>query len=192
MSRLLALSSVLAFACVSDLPAEDEAPPAGFTFDGGAFTLTANAVTDGCLDGAAEVVALPNVGSADPSREFTNPLTFPGTGDAFPFTSTLDLVAPFTAVDVTWTNPTEFAFDWDPEATNVAVALGDLNDAWLGCEADFAFGGTFDAVMAADGDIKFVGTTHFGVTGTNDDAACPVFANPTPCAIDLEMIATRN
>ncbi len=189
MKRLLPVAALtLAAACASEETKTSETPATDFTWEGGDFIVTANAVTDGCLDGAADAVALP--GGAGSTREFGNPLPFPGKA-GLPGKVTVSFVSPFSAVETTVTSPEAFKLEWDPKPVNKDVDLGVLNSAWTGCLADFEFGGHWSAVKTADGDVKFEGTAEFIVTKTNENAACPVFDNPTPCSVALDVIATR-
>lgn len=167
--------------CASDETKPAETPTTEWS--SGSYLLTAHAVTDGCLDGAADLVALPDGNT----REFTNPLSFPGSADDT-FTTSLALVAPFTAVDVTFTKSGENTWTWEP-ASNDAVALGELSDAWNPCTADFDFGGEFTAEQTEDGKVRFVGTTSF-ILKTADGDACPALVKGTPCTVALDMIAS--
>lgn len=169
--------------CASDDAKSGDSPGDDATWEAGAYTLTAHSVDDKCLDGAADAVAIPD----NTSREFTNPLMFPGSADET-YKSQLALVAPFSAAEVTFTKTGTNTWDWAEPVTNIGVDLGELNDAWADCKADFEFQGSWKA-ETVDGQLRFAGTAAFVVTGATGDG-CPVLNTP-PCAVTLEMIATR-
>lgn len=188
---LLACCALTALGCAEDDEKEGESPTGGAAAgdDGtqwaeGAYVLTANAVNDGCLDGAANVVAIPN----GDSRRFENTLTFPGSDTAFPFTTQLSLVAPFSAAQVVWSKTGDNTYSWAPVA-NPGVDLGALNDAWMGCTADFSLSGSFVAEVLPDGQVRFIGEVGFGVTATTGDG-CPEMT--PPCSVDLDLIASKS
>lgn len=183
---VLSLSGA-ALGCASEETQSSPAPSATFTWTGGDFTVTASAVVDGCLDGAAEVVAIPGPTT---TREFQNPLPFPGS-DELPGEVSIKFVDPFTEVKATVTSPKQFELTWDPAPVNKDVDLGKLSESWQGCVGDFEFGSTWNAVETADGDVKFEGKAEFRVTKTNGDAGCPQFEGELPCAVVLDVIATR-
>lgn len=183
---LLALAGALFVGGCSgsdDDPKESEDPGTDATWTSGTYVMTAHAVDDGCLDGGANNVAIPN----NDSREFTNPLSFPGSADES-FTTKLALVAPFSEVDVTFQKTGENAWEWTTPAKNAGVDIGALSDAWKGCTADFELGANW-AAKSVGGQIRFEGKASFTITGATGDG-CPVMTTP-PCAVTLDMIATR-
>lgn len=187
--RVLAALSLsgAALGCASEETESSATPSSSFTWKGGEFTVTASDVVDGCLDGAAEVVAIHGPTTA---REFENPLPFPGS-DELPGEVTIKFVDPFKEVKATVTSPKQFELVWDPAPVNKDVDMGALSEAWKGCIGDFEFGGNWKAVETADGDVKFEGKAEFRVTKTNGDAGCPQFEGDLPCAVVLDVIATR-
>ena len=188
LSVLVATSALAG--CASDDPKEEGPPPESWTQ--GEFMLTAHAVDDGCLDGAAEVVAIPGADKdTAASREFTNPIQFPASDGTLPFETSVKFVAPFTEVKANFVKTEDGKYTWEPRPQNLGVDLGGLEPTWAGCVADFEFGSTWEASTTGDGDVKFVGSAEFVVLKTNGDAACPPFAGTPPCAVKLDMIATR-
>lgn len=184
---ILVAGSLLALAvngCASDDPKSGTEPAADAEFASGPYLLTANKVADGCLDGAASIVAIPD----GVSREFTNPLTFPGSADG-DFKTQLTLVAPFTAVDVTFKKGDGFAWTWDGSAKNAGVDLGELSGGWPGCTADFSFAGEWAAEETTDGKVRFVGKASFIVDSMTGDA-CPDLVGGEGCSVTLDMIAS--
>jgi hypothetical protein len=183
MRMITALVFAAALAgCASDDENEGTDPGTFATAD---YTMTANSVEDNCIDGAATAIAIPD---ASGTREFTNTLGFPGSGDAT-FTTKLKLVEPFSEVDVTFTSSGTNAWVWD-RPKNPGVDLGKLDANYQGCTADFEFGGEWTAESLADGTVRFDGSTSFIITATNGDAACPTL-QATPCTIKLGMIASK-
>lgn len=189
MTRYFAVGALVLsiLACGTDDPKTD---PVAISWNGGEFTLTAHDAVDTCLDGAGRLIAIPGVDNGE-SREFTNPLAFPGSADNFPFQTQMTLVDPFTPVTVTFAKTGDSTFNWTPEATNKDVDMGVLDATWTGCTANFAFGGEWTAEKTGDGDVRFIGKGHFRVSSTNENDACPVFAKAPPCNVSLDLIATR-
>ncbi len=181
-TALLCAAGLMACGADDDTKTGDE--PSG-TWETGEYTLTANKVDDKCLDGAADIVAIPDQDAG--TREFTNKLSFPGSADES-FTSKLALVAPFTETDVTFKKGEGNTWTWDPAPTNVGVDLGALSDGWANCTADFEFSGSWTAEEVG-GVVRFVGSTAFTVTKADGDG-CPELNTP-PCSVTLDMIATK-
>ena len=60
---------------------------------------------DGCLGGAANIIAIPDDGTATPVREFQNAVKFPGSATTG-ISASLQLIPPFKTAELVYTMQT--------------------------------------------------------------------------------------
>jgi hypothetical protein len=149
-------------------------------------------VDDGCLDGLANVVAIPNADvEGKGSRQFESPLSFPSSANV-PAAINPKFIEPFgeQATTLTWADT---ALVWDPKPRMTGVDMGQLKAEWAGCTAEFEFSFSGTPEKAGD-DVQFVGQVGFTLVSSNKVDECPdlvAVAAGEACTVNLNMTATR-
>ena len=182
MTRLLLLAALIggAVGCTSG---EDVAPigPAFVDFTGGQFQLYVQTVDDKCLDGALEVLFMPEGNNT--AYALKNVSFIPGLAD-LPSTYILKLQAPFEDMSITMASDNAGGMQVI-NATQSAVLLGVPGSE--DCRGDIDFGGTvrIDSATQIALEVTATLTNLSSVTQT-----CPPLETH-PCAASLAMTGVR-
>jgi len=176
-SCLLTLSFLALTGCAKD-SADDSGSFELADFSGGTFQVATHAVTDGCMDGAFDLIFMPE-GSATPS-DWATTTEFPAYGD-LPSTYEISLQEPFAAMEVTVSE------------SGMGLSVGDAaqsgveldGDTWPGCLVDMAI----TAELMVHSDDHLMGSATL-TTSSFDEENCPAVASE-PCEILLDLQASR-
>ncbi|MBN2798066.1 MAG: hypothetical protein JXX28_02875 [Deltaproteobacteria bacterium] len=146
--------------------------------DAGTYRFHTLSVRDGCLDGALEVLFMPE--GPDSAHPFEHLIPIPAASD-LPASYPVDFRAPFVGMDVTVTAQGEtLVVDGAPM---VGVALGGASgDCAVDMEADVRL--TRASATELQGSATLTVGDPRGAQGL-----CPVF-DQDPCAVDLILSAT--
>jgi len=149
--------------------------PADYT--GGDFLITTMAVEDGCLDGALEVLFMPD-GPATPNA-WEYPTYLPPF-DEMPKSYAIDLREPFMGIEITVEDAGNYQMRVD-DAVMEEVLLGE--DRYGDCAVTM----TCDVDMTVLGRRHVEGTTAIALSDPRgDDGRCPVF-DQLPCTMTLTL-----
>jgi hypothetical protein len=149
--------------------------PADYT--GGDFMITTVAVSDGCLDGALEVLFMPD-GPATPNA-WEYPTYLPPFAD-MPSTYAIDLREPFMGIVITVEDAGNYQMRVE-DAVMEEVLLGE--DRYGDCAVTM----TCDVDLTVLGRNRVEGTTAIALSDPRgDDGRCPVF-DQLPCTMTLTL-----
>jgi hypothetical protein len=147
-------------------------------FTGGNFQFTTQSVTDGCLDGAMDVLFMPE-GASTPN-DFANPIYIPALSE-LPDTYTVSLQDPFSDMQVTVTG--------DESTRTVTGAQNDDVEFDATNHPGCLVNDSIDVALVIDSvdDLHGTATLH---TSSFDESSCPV---PTadPCTVTLDLTGAR-
>ena len=177
MKSLTLLLPTLLLACAKDT-STDSGSFALEDFSGGLFQVSTLAVDDGCMDGAFDLIFMPE-GAETPS-EWGTSTEFPAYAD-LPATYEIALQEPFSAMEVTLS------------AASGGMSVGDANqtgvelddNAWPGCRVDMGI----TAELMVHSDNHLMGSAIL-TTSSFDEESCPAVSTE-PCEIVLDIDATR-
>ena len=146
---------------------------------GGEFQFATNAVDDGCLDGALEVLFMPD-GPASPD-DWQYPTHLPSF-DEMPTTYAIDLREPFVGIVITMEDAGNHKMMIE-DAVMQEVLLGE--DRYGDCVVTM----TCDADLQVWSPGYVAGTTSIAISDPRGaDARCPVF-DQLPCTMTLTLAA---
>ncbi len=168
MRTALLLLPLLVAACEPSTPASD--------FTSGDFQFRTLAVSDGCLDGAMNVLFMPEGEPAD----FPDPIYLPGVDD-LPATYEIDLPDPFSEMTVTVTGDGESLHVEGAENTGVEFDA----DTYPGCLVDTII----DVALVIDSADTAHGTAVL-TTSNFDGESCPE-PDDDPCDVVATLEADR-
>ena len=160
-------------------PIEDDTP--SFTWTGGDFDFQTVDVTDSCLNGALEILFMPD--GPDVPHRFEYPLYLPSY-DEMPLSYSIDLREPFVGMEVTvHEGPDGQLSIRDSIMESVALGAGTYGD----CVTTMSVYADIKPTSAnsASGDAQIHLSDPRG-----EDERCPVLESD-PCTVELEMEATR-
>ena len=147
-------------------------------FTGGIFQVTTTGVDDGCMDGAFDLIFMPE-GDNQPN-DWGTTTEFPAY-DSLPATYSIELQSPFSEMEVTVSeNNGKLAVG---EATQSEVLLD--NDTWPDCRVNMSI----DAELMVDNNDLLKGSAVL-TTGSFDEDNCPEVTSE-PCEILLDLSAQR-
>ena len=173
MTRIFAIALPLFIAC-ADKDGGDSGATEGFA--GGTFQFTTNAVTDSCMDGAFEVIFMPE-GTANAWATTTE---LPATED-LPVSYQIEIQQPFSAMDVTVSDGGENVLTVG-DAAQSGVELD--ADSWPGCLVDMDISATLNII--SDSEVR--GSAVL-TTSSFDEDSCPAVSSD-PCTITLDLTGT--
>ena len=176
-STLLTLSLFALSGCAKD-STDDSGSFSLEDFTGGTFQVTTQAVSDGCMDGAFDLIFMPE--GAETASDWGTTTEFPAY-DALPSTYEISLQEPFAAMEVT---VSESAMGLSVgEAAQTGVELD--GDTWPGCLVDMSI--TADLMVHSDDHLMGSATL---TTSSFDEENCPAVTTE-PCEILLDLHANR-
>ena len=177
MKSSLVFLPILLLACAKDV-ATDSGNFALEDFSGGLFQVSTLAVEDGCMDGAFDLIFMPE--GADTPSEWGTATEFPAFS-ALPSTYEIALQEPFSAMEVTLSEASGGMSVGDANQTGV-----ELDDAaWPGCRVDMGI--TADLMVHSNDHL--MGSAVL-TTSSFDEESCPAVSSE-PCQIVLDIDATR-
>lgn len=177
MKAFLILLPSLLLACGKDTTT-DSGSFALEDFSGGLFQVRTLAVDDGCMDGAFDLIFMPE-GEETPS-DWGTTTEFPAF-TALPATYEIALQEPFSAMEVTLSAASSGMSVGDASQTDVELD----DNAWPGCRVDMGI--TADLVVHSDDHL--IGSAVL-TTSSFDEESCPAVTSE-PCEIVLDIDATR-
>jgi len=147
----------------------------------GEFDFYTQSVEDGCLEGALEALFMPD--GPEVPHEFEYPIYLPGY-DQLPYTSTVDLRAPFVEMPVT----IEDGGDGDLAMRGSVMESVALGAASYG---DCVVTMTVDADLSPVTADEVEGSASIAISDARgDDGRCPVFSS-NDCQVHLTLTALR-
>ena len=147
-------------------------------FSGGLFQISTLAVEDGCMDGAFDLIFMPE-GAETPS-DWTTSTEFPAY-DALPSTYEISLQEPFSSMEVTLSEGDNGLTVGDANQSGVELDA----DAWPGCMVDMGI----TAELMVHTDDHLMGSAVL-TTSSFDEESCPAVSSE-PCQIILDLSAQR-
>jgi hypothetical protein len=185
---IIGVAAIAIAACSSD---DDDGGTTGGTtagtttggdpaFTGGLFQLTTHAVDDTCLDGALDLLFMPN--GADAPYDLLAKTELPAS-DALPASYPIELQAPFSKMDVTVVADGE-----NMKIVDAAQAAVKVDEAAYGdCESDMTISANITVVD--DDTVDVNATVTIGSFTSAADSQCPQAT--TPCTVTLTMKGAR-
>jgi hypothetical protein len=180
MSALRALPCLMLIALT--LPGcPQDGTGAASEYTGGEFQFTTVAVDDACLDGALEVLFMPE--GPEVPRSWDYPAYLPSFGE-MPTSYTIDLREPFGSIEVEVRDGGDGRMVAEDAVMN-DVLLGE--DRYGDCEVTMTCSVDLSVVNAD----RVEGTTAIAISDPRgDDGRCPVF-DASPCTVTLTLQADR-
>ena len=171
------LGAMLFTACSKD-SAVDTANFSISDFSGGTFQVTTIAVDDGCMDGAFDLIFMPE-GSETPS-DWSTTTEFPAF-ENLPSTYEIALQEPFSSMEVTVSESATGLSVGDAAQTGVELD----EDTWPGCMVDMSI----EADLMVHSDDHMMGSATL-TTSSFDEDNCPAISSE-PCEIVLDLSISR-
>ena len=148
-------------------------------YTGGDFQFTTLAVDDGCLDGALEVLFMPNGPEVPRNWDYA---TYLPSFDEMPTTYSIDLRAPFIGIQIT----VEDAGDYRMTVDDAVMSDVLLDEERYG---DCTVTMTCDVDLTVVDSLHVEGTTAISMSDGVDEH-CPVFTTD-PCTMTLTLVAEK-
>ena len=187
---VIALASIAFAACGDDGDNGTDTGPAattdtggggGVDFAAGTFQLTTHEVSDACLDGALDLLFMPN--GSDKPYDLANTTEIPGRAD-LPKTYDIQLQAPFAAMTVTVEADGGNMKIVGAQQEDVVVDANSYGD----CTADMTINANI--VVADKDNIDVTATISIAKFESAADQKCPT-PKSEPCAVTLTMKGKR-
>ncbi len=159
----------------------EDGPGAATDYTGGEFQFTTLAVDDQCLDGALEVLFMPE--GPEVPRQWDYAAYLPSFGE-MPATYTIELREPFGSIEVEV---------HDGGDGRMVASDAVMDEVLLGEDqyGDCAVTMTCDVDLAVQNADRVEGTTAISIADPRgDDGRCPVF-DASPCTVTLTLQADR-
>ena len=173
------LGAILFTACSKDTGV-DTANFSLSDFSGGTFQVTTIAVDDGCMDGAFDLIFMPE-GSEKPS-DWSTTTEFPAF-ENLPSTYEIALQAPFSSMEVTVSESETGLSVGDAAQSGVELDA----DAWPGCMVDMSI----EADLMVHSDEHMMGSAILTTSSFDEDNCPAVSAEPCEIVLDLSVARTE-
>jgi len=173
----VALGAILFTACSKDTGV-DTANFSISDFSGGTFQVTTIAVADGCMDGAFDLIFMPE-GSETPS-DWSTTTEFPAF-ENLPSTYEIALQEPFSSMEVTVSESATGLRVGDAAQSGVELD----EETWPGCMVDMSI----EADLMVQSDTQMMGSATL-TTSSFDEDNCPAISSE-PCEIVLDLTISR-
>ena len=165
-------------ACTDDKVDTADTTSSDTEFQGGNFQFTNSSVDDQCLDGAFNVLFLPD----GDDHDWEYPVELPS-DSATPATYNIQLQEPFSTMEVTVESGSSSGSFIIANAAQQGVLFNE--DSYPDCTVDLSI----DTTITATDDNNITGQGTLSVTAYSGDT-CPAFAS-SPCPILLDFYGSR-